>query len=69
MIIWKFYYFEKNYPEKLNIFDTYHDLTIENRLFLIADYLHQDDSIISKIFCITKSTVRSRRTKMKIKID
>lgn len=64
-----FYYFEKNFPEKLDIFDGFHDLTIENRIFIIADNLHQNDSIISKIFDIAVSTVRSRRTKIKIKID
>ena len=64
-----FYYFEKKFPEKLNIFDGFHDLTIENRIFIIADNLHQNDSIISKIFDIAVSTVRSRRTKIKIKID
>lgn len=64
-----FYYFEKNFPEKLDIFDGFHDLTIENRIFIIADNLHQNDSIISKILDIAVSTVRSRRTKIKIKID
>lgn len=64
-----FYYFEKNFPEKLDIFVGFHDLTIENRIFIIADNLHQNDSIISNIFDIAVSTVRSRRTKIKIKID
>lgn len=64
-----FYYFEKNFPEKLVIFDHYHDLTIENRIFIIADDLHKNDGIISKIFDIAESTVRSRRTKLKLKID
>ncbi|MBR4215513.1 MAG: hypothetical protein IKR94_09365 [Bacteroidales bacterium] len=65
-----FYYFEKTYPEKLSIFDTYRDLTIENRIFIIADDgLEKTDGELSKIFGISQSTVRSRRSKLKERLS
>ena len=64
-----YYYFEKSFPEKLVIFTPYHDLTIENRIFIIADeVLKKTDGELSKIFGISQSTVRSRRSKLKERI-
>ncbi len=65
-----FYYFEKTFPEKLVIFTPYRDLTIENRIFIIADDgLEKTDGELSKIFGISQSTVRSRRSKLKERLS
>lgn len=64
------YYFETIHPDKTNIFDSYINLTIENKVFLICDdFLGKDDEQISKIFKISQTTVRTRRSKMKIKLS
>ena len=64
-----FYYFERTFPEQLVIFKPYNYLTMENRIFLIADdQLHKSDNEMSKIFDIALSTVRTRRNKLKFRI-
>ena len=64
------YYFETIHPDKTNIFDSYSNLTIENKIFLICDdFLEKNDEQISKIFKISQTTVRTKRTKLKTKLS
>ncbi|MBQ3657091.1 MAG: hypothetical protein II956_09675 [Bacteroidales bacterium] len=63
------FYFEFTYPDKTTIFTPYSNLNIGNKIFIIADEnLKKNDNDLSKIFDISESTVRSRRTKMKEKL-
>ena len=62
-------YFETTYPDHTYIFDSYINLTIENKIFLICDdYMGKNDDEMSSIFNISPTTVRTRRTKMKRKL-
>jgi len=62
------YYFETTIAIN-DIFELYFNLNISHKMFIIADdYLKKTDEQLSKIFSISKSTVRSRRTKLKEKL-
>ena len=64
------YYFETIHPDKTNIFDSYTNLTIENKVFLICDdFLGKNDEQMSTIFDISQTTVRTRRSKLKTKLS
>ena len=64
------YYFETIHPDKTNIFDSYINLTIENKVFLICDdFLGKNDEQMSTIFDISQTTVRTRRSKLKTKLS
>ncbi len=63
------FYFECTYPEKIKIFNTYANLNIANKIFIISDsYFKKTDADLSQILGISESTVRSRRTKLKEKL-
>lgn len=63
-------YFETTYPDKAKIFAPYDGLSIENKIFLICDDgLKKTDEEISSIFDISQTTVRTRRSKMKLKLQ
>ena len=60
------YYFI--YIENENIFDRYNGLTVNDKIFLIADaFLKKSDEEIAKILAVSTGTVRSRRSKIKRK--
>ena len=62
------YYFETTIAVQ-DIFESYLNLNISNKIFIIADdYLHKTDTQLSNIFSISESTVRSKRTKLKQKL-
>jgi hypothetical protein len=64
------YYFETIHPDKTNNFDSYINLTIENKVFLICDdFLGKNDEQMSTIFDISQTTVRTRRSKLKTKLS
>ena len=63
-------YFETTYPDKAKIFDSYAELSIENKIFLICDDgLNKTDDEMASIFDISSTTVRTRRTKLKKKLS
>ena len=60
------YYFAMNIDN--SFFDDYSNLTINDKVFLIADiFLTKTDDEIAEIFAISSVTVRSRRSKIKKK--
>jgi DNA-directed RNA polymerase specialized sigma24 family protein len=60
------YYF--TIQEDETIFDGYSKLTINDKMFIIADeFLKKNDDEIASIFAISPVTVRSRRSKIRKK--
>lgn len=64
------YYFNTKYPEHEQLFDEYNSLTINDKIFIIADvFLKKSDDEIAKILAISPVTVRTRRSKIKKKMN
>lgn len=63
------FYFEVKFPDSSIVLAGYQGLTVSNMLFVLCDdYLRKDENQLGKIFDISLSTVRSRRTKLKEKL-
>ena len=64
------YYFNTKYPEHEQLFDEYNSLTINDKIFIIADvFLNKSDDEIAKILAVSPVTIRTRRSKIKKKMN